>query len=73
MKLSEFRVAVDDEFGVEQGRVLVRELVLDDLAGRTSDQALAGGVPAGDVWLALCRANEVPPDRWHGRGRPLRP
>ena len=70
MKLSEFRLAVDEEFGETQGRVLVRELVLDDLGGRTADAALADGVPSGDVWLALCRANDVPRQRWHGRGRP---
>jgi hypothetical protein len=51
--------------------VLVGELVIDELGGRTAEQALAAGVPTGDVWLALCRANDVPRDRWHGRGRPV--
>lgn len=68
MKVSEFHRAVDDEFGVVQGRMLVRELVIDELTGRTADQALSAGVPAGDVWFALCRANDVPKSRWHGRG-----
>ncbi len=72
MKVSEFRLAVDEEFGDPQGRVLMRELVLDELGGRTAEEALATGVPARDVWIALCRANEVPPERWHGRGRPVR-
>jgi hypothetical protein len=72
VKASEFRFAVDEEFGEVLGRVLVQELVLDEVGGRTADQALAAGVPAGDVWLALCRANQVPPERWHGRGRPVR-
>ncbi|GAA2754496.1 DUF3046 domain-containing protein [Amnibacterium kyonggiense] len=71
MKVSEFRLAVDEEFGEAQGRVLVNELVLDDLGGRTAEQALAAGVPTGDVWTALCRANDVPRSRWHGRGRPV--
>jgi len=72
VKVSEFRLAVDDEFGETQGRVLVSELVIDELGGRTAEEALAAGVPTRDVWIALCRANEVPQERWHGRGRPVR-
>ena len=68
MKVSEFRRAVDEEFGATHGRVLTRELVIDELDGRTAERALAEGEPAGRVWLALCRANDVPRDRWHGRG-----
>jgi hypothetical protein len=71
VKVSEFRLAVDEEFGEPQGRVLVSELVIDELAGRTAQQALAAGVPTADVWSALCRANDVPRERWHGRGRPV--
>lgn len=71
MKVSEFCLAVNDEFGEIQGRVLVSGLVIDELGGRTSEEALAAGVPTGDVWVALCRANEVPRERWHGRGRPV--
>jgi hypothetical protein len=69
MKVSEFRRAVDEEFGETQGRVLVTQLVLDALDGRTAQRALDDGVPTGDVWLALCSANDVPSERWHGRGR----
>lgn len=71
MKVSEFRLAVDEEFGEALGRVLVNELVLDDVGGRTAERALEEGVPAGDIWVALCRANQVPRERWHGRGRPV--
>ncbi len=69
MKLSEFERAVVEEFG-ELGRVLRTDLVIAELGGRTADAALAAGVPAVEVWLALCRVQEVPPSRWHGRGRP---
>jgi hypothetical protein len=44
--------------------------VIDELGGRTPARALAEGVPAAQVWTALCRANDVPQERWHGRGRP---
>ena len=46
-------------------------IVIDELGGRTAQQAMAAGVPTAEVWTALCRANDVPRDRWHGRGRPV--
>ncbi len=67
MKVSEFRRAVDAEFG-PFGRVLVQDTVVVALGNRTPDAALAAGIPAGEVWLALCRAQEVPRERWHGVG-----
>jgi len=69
VRLSEFRIAVAEEFGDAYGRALVREFVLDDF-GMTSEQALEAGRSPNDVWVALCRAQQVPRERWHGRGRP---
>ena len=69
MKLSEFERAIADEFGVH-GRVLRRDTVVVALGNRTPDEALAAGIPAREVWFALCAAQEVPPERWHGAGRP---
>lgn len=69
MRLSEFRQAITDEFGDGYGRVVTRDLVLPKL-GSTADQALAGGVPARQVWLALCVETDVPESRWHGVGLP---
>ena len=69
MKHSEFQRAVAEEFG-PFGRVLVRDTVVVELGNRTPQEALEAGVPAGQVWLALCRAQEVPPSRWHGAGLP---
>ena len=57
-----------DEFGDAYGRVLVQDLVLGDLGSRTGEQALKDGVPAREVWLAICRASDVPPQRWYGVG-----
>ena len=54
MKLSEFTRAVAEEFGAF-GRVLLRDTVVVELGNRTPEQALAAGMPARDVWLALCR------------------
>ena len=72
MKLSEFQRAVADEFG-DFGRVLLKDTVIVDLGNRTPDDALAAGIPAREVWLALCRAQEVPPQAWHGAGRATPP
>ena len=72
MKLSEFQPAVDTEFGAF-GRVLVRDTVIVELGNRTPQEALAAGVATREVWLALCRVQEVPPQRWHGAGRPVPP
>lgn len=66
MRLSEFRQLVDDEFGVASARVLVSDLVLTELGGRSAEQALRDGIEPRQVWLALCRANDVPEARWHG-------
>ena len=51
MRLSEFRRAVADEFGQGYGQVLLHDLVLAELGGRTPEAALAAGVRAKDVWL----------------------
>lgn len=69
MKLSEFEVALAEEFGAF-GRVLRRDTVIVALGNRTPDEALAAGVPTREVWFALCAAQDVPPQRWHGAGRP---
>jgi Protein of unknown function (DUF3046) len=69
MKLSEFQIAVDDEFGSAYGGVVVNDLVLERVGGRTAREALGAGVAPRDVWLALCEATDVPPERRHGVGR----
>ena len=71
MRLSEFRTALKEEFGEAYGRVLTRDLVLTPLGSRTADQALSDGVPAGEVWLALCAEVDVPRHRWYGAGIPV--
>ena len=71
MKLSEFQIAVDAEFGAGYGGVVVNDLVLAALGGRTASEALAAGVRPREVWLALCEATDVPEERRHGAGRPV--
>ena len=70
MRLSEFWQAITDEFGGPYGRVLASDLVLAELGDRTAADALANGHDAREVWLALCRASDVPQNRWYGVGLP---
>lgn len=69
MRRSEFNRAVSDEFGEQYGSVVVADLVLIGLDDHTATTALAAGVPAGEVWLALCETAGVAPDRRYGVGR----
>lgn len=70
MRLSEFWLAVSEEFGDAYGRVLAQDLVIAELGDRTPQAALSAGIPARDVWFAMCRSCDVPVERWHGAGLP---
>jgi hypothetical protein len=69
MKLSEFWLAVSDEFGEAYGRVITHDLVLGPLGGLTAEEAIKAGVNPREIWLALCRAADVPANRWYGVGQ----
>jgi hypothetical protein len=69
VRLSQFWVLMEDEFGPTYAASLARDLALDALGGRTGQEALDAGVPPREVWLALCDAQDVPPDRRHGNDR----
>ena len=68
MRLSEFWNAMNDEFGESYGRVLAHDLVLGDIGGRTAEQGIRDGVDTREIWIALCRASDVPSERWYGVG-----
>lgn len=53
--------------------MLLRDTVIVELGNRTPEEALAAGVPPRDVWLAMCRVQNVPAERRHGAGRPTPP
>ena len=69
IRLSEFWLAVSDEFGDAYGRILAHDLVLGDIGSLTAEQAIRAGSNARDIWLALCGAMDVPPARRHGAGQ----
>lgn len=68
MRVSEFRRAVTDEFGEGLGIALTRDLVLAEFGHVSANDAIVAGADPKDVWLALCRAAEVPREHWYGAG-----
>jgi hypothetical protein len=63
---SDFEMLMIDEFGSEYAAVLLRDLALTELDDRTGSQALADGIDPREIWLAICRAQNVPEERWLG-------
>lgn len=70
MRLSQFRELMDDEFGQDYAEVLIRDQVLTEINDQTAAAALAAGEEPREIWLALCRANQVPAERWQGKNKP---
>jgi hypothetical protein len=68
MRVSEFWRAVDTVFGDAYGAVVARDVVLEQLGGRSAADALAAGIDARTVWDALCDSQDVPLDRRHDKG-----
>ena len=66
MRLSDFQTLMADEFGPEYAAVLLNDLVLTELADLTGQKALDAGLEPKEVWQAICRAQNVPVERWHG-------
>lgn len=67
MRLSEFQRAMQEEFGEVYAGVLMRDHWLAALGG-TANEALDRGLPAREIWQALCVELQVPEERRHGRG-----
>ena len=59
MRLSEFWRRMDARFGATYSRTLAREYLLPTLR-TTVEQALHDGVPAKEVWRAICAEFEMP-------------
>lgn len=63
MKLSEFWVNMEHEFGSAYSRVLARDLVLQPFGNITVQEALDAGANVRAVWEAVCDVQEVPESR----------
>jgi hypothetical protein len=63
VRLTHFRVLMEDEFGPIRAASLARDYVFADLGGRTVQEALEAGVDPREVWRAVCDAYDVPSSR----------
>jgi len=63
MRTTAFRTLMNDEFGELRAGSIARDHVFADLGGRTVEQALVAGVEPTRIWLAVCDAFDVPPQR----------
>ena len=66
MRLSKFRELMADEFGADYAAVIYRDLVLGEFDDRTVEQCVTSGEDLRDVWLAICRSQSIPAERWQG-------
>lgn len=58
---------MDDEFSPSYSRVLARDLVLSGVGGNTASEALRAGFEPKEIWLEVCKTQDVPQVRWLGR------
>ncbi|MHA7270051.1 DUF3046 domain-containing protein [Arthrobacter sp. HLT1-20] len=67
MRVSEFWRLMDEEFSPSYSRVLAMDLVLSGVGGNTAMVALRAGFEPREIWLEVCKIQDVPPSRWLGR------
>jgi Protein of unknown function (DUF3046) len=60
VRLTEFWRRMNLVFGEEYAQSWAKDCTLAALQGRTVNTALADGVPAKDVWRAVCEHADVP-------------
>ncbi|MFC4004633.1 DUF3046 domain-containing protein [Prauserella oleivorans] len=63
MRITVFRRLMAEEFGATRAEMLAKDHVLSGLGGRTVEQALEAGIPAKEIWQAVCAEFEVPAER----------
>ena len=73
MRLTKFNQLMAEEFGEAYAAILMADLVLGSLGDKTGSQLIAAGEDPRLVWLAICEAQSVPKERWHGRNTPKKP
>jgi len=73
VRLTKFNQLMAEEFGEAYAAILMADLVLGSLGDKTGSQLIAAGEDPRLVWLAICEAQSVPKDRWHGRNTPKKP
>ncbi|MFT4086940.1 MAG: DUF3046 domain-containing protein [Gordonia sp. (in: high G+C Gram-positive bacteria)] len=64
MRLTEFTEFMHAEFGQRAADAMLVDHSILELGNRTGAQAIEAGIDPRDVWRALCRDFDVPPERW---------
>jgi hypothetical protein len=72
VKLSQFHSLLRDEFGDGLASVLLSDTRLTEFSDLTPRQLLDAGEEPRIVWLAICRSQGVPKERWLGKNKPKR-
>ena len=67
MKLSRFYELVEDEFGQGFSQVVLNDTRLIEFQDKTPQQLISEGGDTREIWLAICRAQQVPKAHWHGK------
>ena len=67
MKLSRFYELVEDEFGSAFASVVLSDTKLTEFGDRVPAQLIRDGEDTREVWYSICRALEVPKERWQGK------
>ncbi|CAL9414742.1 hypothetical protein SUDANB121_01744 [Nocardiopsis dassonvillei] len=60
MRLTVFWRNMYEQFGEAYAQSLAKDYVIEGLGSRTVERALADGVPAKEVWRAVCDAFDLP-------------
>jgi hypothetical protein len=60
VRLTEFWERMRQQFGEAYAESFARDVVLQELGGRTIERALAEGEDAKIVWRAVCATVDVP-------------
>jgi L-rhamnose isomerase len=61
MRLSEFWALMEQEFGSGYAGVVARTQSLGSIGGRTVHEAMDEGLPVRQIWEALVKDMDVPP------------
>jgi hypothetical protein len=60
VRLTVFWERMTERCGASYVDSFARDYVMSELGGRTVNQALAHGIPAKEVWAAVCRSLDLP-------------
>ncbi|QKJ25449.1 DUF3046 domain-containing protein [Aquiluna borgnonia] len=64
MRLSQFQELLREEFGTQFSEVLLRDIRLTELRDQTPQQLIVQGEDPKAIWLAICKEQGVPKERW---------